>query len=73
MDDGDEFPKTFDEWERTAKRRLVSAAAAGVTIEPVILDRGEFLAYCKAKNSQSVATASAIYSRELLQKMVRGT
>src|SRR5262249_12982929 len=50
MDDGDEFPKTFDEWERTAKRRLASAAAAGVTIEPVILDPGEFLAYCKAKN-----------------------
>jgi hypothetical protein len=43
MDDGDKFPKTFDEWERTAKRRLASAAAAGVTIEPVILDPGEFL------------------------------
>jgi hypothetical protein len=41
---------TFEEWERTAKRRLESAVAAGVTIEPVILDPGEFLAYCKAKN-----------------------
>jgi dihydropteroate synthase len=49
MDDGDKS-KTFDEWERTAKRRLASAAAAGVTIEPVILDPGEFLVYCKAKN-----------------------
>jgi len=50
MDDGNKFPKTFDEWERKAKRRLASAAAAGVPIQPVILDPGEFLTYCKAKN-----------------------
>ena len=50
MDDGNKFPKTFDEWETKAKRRLASAAAAGVPIQPVILDPGEFLAYCKAKN-----------------------
>jgi hypothetical protein len=50
MDDADQFPETFDEWEKTAKRRLASAAAAGVSIQPVMLDRGEFLAYCKAKN-----------------------
>jgi hypothetical protein len=36
-------------WARP-RRRLASAAAAGVTIEPVILDPGEFLVYCKAKN-----------------------
>ena len=51
MDDGSKFPKTFDEWERKAKRRLASAAAAGVPIQRVILDPGEFLTYCKAKNS----------------------
>jgi hypothetical protein len=50
MDDVDQFPETFDEWEKTAKRRLASAAAAGVSIQPVMLDAGEFLAYCKAKN-----------------------
>jgi hypothetical protein len=50
MDDAEQFPETFDEWEKIAKRRLASAAAAGVTIEPVILDPAEFLAYCKAKN-----------------------
>jgi hypothetical protein len=50
MDDADEFPETFDEWEKAAKRRLASAAAAGVSIQPVMLDPGEFLAYCKAKN-----------------------
>jgi hypothetical protein len=50
MDDGSKFPKTFDEWERKAKRQLASAAAAGVPIQPVILDPGEFLTYCKAKN-----------------------
>jgi hypothetical protein len=33
-----------------AKRQLASAAAAGVPIQPVILDPGEFLTYCKAKN-----------------------
>ena len=49
-DDGNKFPKTFDEWERKAKRRLASAAAAGVPIQRVILDPGEFLTYCKAKN-----------------------
>ena len=50
MDDGNKFPKTFDEWERKAKRRLASAAAAGVPIQPVILDPSEFLTYYKAKN-----------------------
>ena len=49
-DDGNKFPKTFDEWERKAKRRLASAAAAGVPIQRVILDPVEFLTYCKAKN-----------------------
>ena len=50
MDDGSKFPKTFDEWERKAKRQLASAAAAGVPIQPVILDPSEFLTYYKAKN-----------------------
>ena len=50
MDDGSKFPKTFDEWERKANRRLASAAAAGVPIQPVILDPSEFLTYYKAKN-----------------------
>ena len=52
MDDGSKFPKTFDEWERKAKpsASLPAAAAAGVPIQPVILDPGEFLTYCKAKN-----------------------
>jgi transcriptional antiterminator RfaH len=64
MDDGDKFPKTFDEWERTAKRRLASAAAAGVTIEPVILDPGEFWpTTVRRRISQSGATASATYVR----------
>src|ERR1700746_3679916 len=50
MDDADQFPETFDEWEKIANRRLASAAAAGVTIAPGLLDPAEFLAYCKAKN-----------------------
>jgi hypothetical protein len=50
MDDADQFPETFDEWEKTAKRRLASAAAAGVTIQPVTIDPAEFLAYCKSQN-----------------------
>ena len=36
--------------ESQAKRQLASAAAAGVPIQRVILDPGEFLTYCKAKN-----------------------
>src|SRR5262249_3778823 len=28
MDDADEFPETFDEWETTAKRRLATPASA---------------------------------------------
>jgi hypothetical protein len=50
MDDGQRFPPTFEEWERTAKSRLASAAAAGISIEPVILDPDEFLAFCKREN-----------------------
>jgi hypothetical protein len=47
MDDGAKLPRTFDEWEQTAKSQLASAAAAGVVIKPVILEPEQFLAFCK--------------------------
>src|SRR6266496_2225290 len=50
MDDGDKLPRTFDEWEKTAKGQLTDAAANGITIKPVILDPEEFLAFCKREN-----------------------
>jgi hypothetical protein len=57
MDDGARLPRTFDEWERTAKSQVASAAANGITIEPVILDPEEFLAFCKAENFRKRGSA----------------
>jgi hypothetical protein len=50
MDDGDKPPPAFDDWEMKAKEQLSQAAAAGVTIKPVIVDPDKFLAYCEARN-----------------------
>ena len=50
MDDGHEFPATFDEWEKRAKSQMARAAAMGFTLETVVLDPEEFVAFCKAKN-----------------------
>jgi hypothetical protein len=47
MDDRDVLPRTFDEWERTAKEQLAELAARGIEITPVIVDPDEFLAYCE--------------------------
>jgi len=39
MDDADEFPETFDEWETTAKRRLASAASAAFSFGALTVPR----------------------------------
>jgi hypothetical protein len=46
MDDGNRFPATFNEWEKTAKSQVARAAAHVITIKPVILDPEEFVAFC---------------------------
>jgi len=64
MDDADQFPETFDEWEKTAERRL--AAEAGVSIQPVMLDPGEFLAYSpwpSEGSSRTIARPGRMRSR----------
>lgn len=50
MDDGDKFPRTFDEWEKRAKSQKASAAAGGIALVPVIIDPEKFVAFCQRQN-----------------------
>jgi hypothetical protein len=50
MDDRDEIPPTFDEWEKNIKRRVAEAKAHGLILEPVSFDPKEFLAFCRSNN-----------------------
>lgn len=62
MDDGDKLPATFDEWEIRAKRQMADAARMGFTLESVILDPDEFIAYCRTKNLPRGSQARAEFA-----------
>lgn len=50
MDDGEEMPATFDDWERRSKSTVARAKAAGANLEPVIIDPDVFIAFCARLN-----------------------
>jgi hypothetical protein len=50
MNDRDDIPRTFNEWERNIKRHLTEASAAGIVLEPVSFDADNFLAFCRDNN-----------------------
>jgi hypothetical protein len=52
MDDGNEWPATFDAWESTAKAKLEELAARGVKISPVTIEPDRFVAYCTGMKFQ---------------------
>ncbi len=63
MDDGDEFPGTFEEWEQTALRQMVSMQNRGVVdIKQVIIDPDKFVLFCKKKGLSKDGTARAEYA-----------
>jgi hypothetical protein len=61
MNDGHEFPGTFDQWEQAAKRQMARAKAAGVVLKPVILDPDEFITFCNVKNLPQGSQARALF------------
>lgn len=64
MDDGDQFPSTFDAWEIRAKGTVASAAGAGIVLKPVILNSEKFAAYCRDKNIPCDSKARGIFAVE---------
>jgi hypothetical protein len=49
MDDGEKLPPTFAQWEKTTRSRIAEAAKLGLTINPIILNSQEFVAFCQEK------------------------
>jgi len=64
MDDGDEMPRTFDEWEVSAKRTIARAASIGVILKIVVFDPDEFVAFCDAKKIPRGSQARAMFATE---------
>ena len=62
MDDGDEFPRTFEEWEQTALHQMVSMRNRGADIKQVIIDPDKFVLFCKKKGLSKDGTARAEYA-----------
>ena len=65
MNDGDKFPRTFDEWEKRAKSQKAGAAAGGVILKPVIIDPEQFVAFCQRKNLPRGSAARALFIAEV--------
>jgi hypothetical protein len=61
MDDGDEFPVSFDQWEINAQRGIARSAALGVTLETVIFDPDEFIAFCDSEKIPRDSKARAMF------------
>jgi hypothetical protein len=64
MDDGDEFPPTFDEWEVNAKRGIERAASMDFILKPITFDPDEFLTFCDAKKIPRDSKARAMFGIE---------
>lgn len=64
MNDGGELPKTFDAWERGAKRSLSHAKENGFIFQQIRLDPNEFVAFCEEKKIPHDSRARASFARE---------
>jgi hypothetical protein len=62
MDDGDKFPTTFDDWEVLAKSQMARAAAAGITINPIILDPEDFITFCDGEKIPRGSKERGLYA-----------
>jgi hypothetical protein len=47
MDDVEKLPPTFAQWEKTIRSQIAEAAKLGLTINPIILNSQEFVAFCQ--------------------------
>ncbi len=66
MDDGDEFPQTFEEWERTALRQIVGMQNRGADIKQVVIDPDKFVLFCERKGLSKDSRARAEYAASTL-------
>ncbi len=62
MDDGEQFPRTFNEWEKLMKRQMAEANALGFDLIPVTLDPEQFVAFCRDKGLPVGGEARARYA-----------
>lgn len=63
MPSGTDLPATFAEWEQLALDQVSQHKARGKSVEKVVIDPREFLAYCKAcglNDSNEVRGAFAV-------------
>jgi hypothetical protein len=63
MDDGDEFPLTFDEWEKNAENERAAARREGVITTPVFIDSAEFFTFCDERKISPNSAARANFAR----------
>jgi hypothetical protein len=61
MDDAEEFPSSFEEWEDTAWRQIDGMRSGGAVIQQIFLDPDQFLAFCEKKGLAKDGNARAEY------------
>ena len=62
MEDGDQFPATYEEWENRAKLVMADAKARGNPVRLIEVDLDEFVAYCREEVIPQGAEARMQYT-----------
>jgi len=71
MDDAEEFPSSFEEWEDTARRQIDGMRSHGAVIQQIFLDPNQFLAFCEKKGLAKDGTARAEYAASIWRRRKR--
>jgi hypothetical protein len=68
MDDSEEFPNSFEEWEQTARHQVAAARSRGATIKEVFIEPERFVAFCKRKGFSKNGVARAEYAASIWRR-----
>ena len=71
MDDAEEFPSSFEEWEEAARRQIVGMRSRGAVIQQIFLDPDQFVAFCEKKDLAKDGTARAEYVASIWRRRKR--
>jgi hypothetical protein len=72
MDDIDNFPETFDEWNDLAESQLADFVAQGMPVEKVIVDPDRFAAFCAQAKIKPDYQARVQYVAAMLSEQKPG-